>query len=651
MTDHVDDPFKLRPRPPRSRGGPRAQRFLGRVQIEVERAGGIARGVRASSRPSARAGRGFAVGRVASAVPAQWARRVVVKARIVYLRQAGSAATHAHLQYLAREGVGRADKDLPYSAGTDQVDLEAFESRGANDRHQFRFIVAPEDAAEIEDLRGFTRHLMDKAESDLGTRLDWIAVDHWDTDNPHTHIVVRGKEPSGKDLVIAGEYISSGMRFRASEIATSWLGRRNEVEIEASLRRDVGQDRWTSLDRRLQSRCRDGRIDLRSTPKAPLDPRARALLVGRMQRLQSLGLARQDPQAQWWLRDDAEAVLRDLGERGDIIRTMQRAIGSARRDYAIFDGAQAPSPVVGRVAGKGLVDELGDHAFLVVDGMDGRAHYVTLRGAPNLADFPVDGIVEIRANGDRKSDRNIVAAATSGVYRTDLHAAQLRASSMSVPGAADVVAGHVRRLEALRRARIVERLGEGVWRVPADLVERGRRYDRHRLGSANVQLLSHLPIERQVRAVGATWLDRQIVDAGYSSAHTGFAVPVQHALQKREEFLAGQGLARRDGTRVVLARNLLARLRDRELATAAAALAAETGLTHRPLVDGATVSGTYRGSLQLASGRFAMLESGLGFSLVPWRPVVESRLGKSITASMRHGHISLDIGRTRGIAR
>src|SRR5256885_6460062 len=70
----------------------------------------------------------------------------------------------------------------------------------------------------------------------------------------------------------------------------------------------------------------------------------------------------------------------------------------------------------------------------------------------------------------------------------------------------EVVAAHVRRLEALRRAGIVERVAEGLWKVPDDLPEQGRRYDAQRLGGVAVELKSHLPIERQARVIGATWL-------------------------------------------------------------------------------------------------------------------------------------------------
>ena len=174
------------------------------------------------------------------------ARRVVIKTRLVVFKQAGPRSAATHLRYIVRDGVGRdGQPGQAYSAETDAADVDAFEERSRGDRHQFRFIVSPEDAVELEDLRDFARHLMGQMERDLGTRLEWVAVDHWDTDNPHTHVVLRGKDQAGENLVIGREYISRGMRIRAGELATSWLGPRTDREIQASLHREVDQDRFT----------------------------------------------------------------------------------------------------------------------------------------------------------------------------------------------------------------------------------------------------------------------------------------------------------------------------------------------------------------------------------------------------------------------
>jgi type IV secretory pathway VirD2 relaxase len=651
MRERDDNRFRPRPAPPRTRGGGRTQRFLSRVLAAVSKSGGAVGTLlhRPHTRGSCKLGRGHAAARFAGSSLGPRSRRVVVKARLVVLRTAGPRAVEAHLRYIVRDGVTRDGQPAQaYGTRADAADLKEFEARGCSDRHQFRFIVSAEDAVQLEDLRGFARDLMQRVEADLGTRLDWVAVDHWDTDNPHTHVVLRGKDESGRDLVIARDYIAHGIRRRASELATEWLGARTEMEIRASLRREVDQERWTNLDRTLLNRSRNGVVDLQvATADAKTEGR-HSLLIGRLQHLSTMGLADQRAPCQWQLRPDAERILRTLGERGDIVRTMQRTFAAEQREFAVFDARKATHPLVGRVAAKGLADELNDRAYVVVDGLDGRAHYLRLPVGTDLGEIPVGGIVEARVPTERAVDRNIADVAEKGLYRTARHLARINARSIAGEDAEAIIAAHVRRLEALRRAGVVERLDEGTWRVPEDFAARGRAYDRQRLSESPVELRSHLPIEKQVRAVGATWLDRQLVGEERGLATQGFAITVREALKAREEYLLKQGFATRQGQRVILAHNLLATLRDRDIEATAAAIAVETGLTHRAVVDGGRAAGVYRRSLMLASGRFALLDDGLGFSLVPWRPVIERRVGQALSATVRGNHVTWEVGRQRG---
>ncbi|WP_212632096.1 relaxase/mobilization nuclease and DUF3363 domain-containing protein [Pseudomonas sp. KB-10] len=638
-----DDELRFRPQPgkPQQRGQP----FVNRVLRQANKAG-TGKPRKAGQQPGARLGRGHIAARFSAQQLPSNARRVTIKARLVNLRQAGKRSTLSHLRYIERDGVSReGDPGQAYGPLTDQADLNAFEERGRDDRHQFRFIVSPEDAEQLDDLRTYTRHLMSRMEADLGTRLDWVAVDHWNTDNPHTHIVLRGKDDTGKDLVIARDYIAEGMRNRASELATEWLGPRTELEIQQSLQREVQQERFTSLDRTLLRERLAGGLSLKTLANHP----RRQLLIGRLQHLQKLELAHEVRPGEWLLRDDAEVTLRAMGERGDIVRTMQRAMGSTQRELAVFEPGKDGSVVVGRIVAKGLADELHDRGYLVVDGLDGKAHYLALPARAELADYPIGGLVETRSLSEpRTVDRSITALAADGLYRTDHHLALARSQAVEEQDPDALVERHVRRLEALRRAGIVERLAEGVWRVPTDLPEQGRQHDARRLGDVAVELRTPLPLEQQVRAVGATWLDQQLLGGSRELADKGFGSEVREALRQRANFLVEQGLAQRQGQRVVLARNLLATLRGRELTAAARELSAQTGLQYRPAVDGQRVSGIYRRSVQLASGRYALLDDGVGFSLVPWKPVIEQRLGQSVSAVIQGNSASWQLGRQRG---
>ncbi|ULU23294.1 relaxase/mobilization nuclease and DUF3363 domain-containing protein [Dyella terrae] len=656
MSQRDDDDFRVRPGAPKHRG----QGFVSRVLKQTGKAsagksalhrpvmvGG--KGQRTGQRPGSRLGRGHTAARFAGAKLTPFSRRVIIKTLLVNQRHASPQSLAKHLRYIERDGVGReGEPGRAYGPQTDEADLGAFKEHCADDRHHFRFILSSEDGAELEDLRTYTRHLMERMEADLGTRLEWVAVDHWNTDNPHTHIVVRGRDDTGKDLIIAGDYIAQGFRHRAAELATEWLGPRTEREIQQTLQREVEQERWTSLDRTLQREVDDdGRVQIERFNESRLQ-RQRLLLIGRLQRLQRMDLADEVQPGTWAVHADAEKTLRALGERGDIIRTMQRAMSGQPRELAVFEPGDNGRTVVGRIAAKGLADELRDRGYLVIDGVDGKAHYVALNARDEPGNYPMGSVVEVRGYAElRTADRNITALASDGLYRTDHHLAVAQGQAQASRDPHEVVAAHVRRLEALRRAGIVERVAEGLWKVPDDLLEKGRQYDAQRLGGVVVELKSHLPIERQARVIGATWLDQQLIGSGRGLGDLGFGSEVKDALQKRSDFLAEQGLAERRGQRVMLARNLLGTLRNRDLAQVGKEIAAETGLEHRPVADGQRVAGIYRRSVMLASGRYAMLDDGMGFSLVPWRPVIEQRLGQQIAATVRSGGISWDMGRQR----
>ena len=334
MSNRRDDDFRVRPSAPKNRG----QGFVSKVLKQAGKAsggkssvrrpgtaGGTGRGT--GQRPGSRLGRGHTAARFAGAKLTPLSRRVTIKTLLVNQRQASPQSLAKHLRYIERDGVGRdGEPGQAYGPQTDAADLDAFKERCADDRHHFRFILSPEDGAELEDLRTYTRHLMGRMEADLGTGLDWVAVNHWNTDNSHTHIVVRGRDDTCKDLIIAGDYIADGFRHRAAELATEWLGPRTELEIQQSLQREVEQERWTSLDRTLQREAgEDGRVHVERLNEPPLQ-RRRLLLIGRLQRLQRLSLADEMQPGTWAVHADAEKTLRALGERGDIIRTMQRAM-------------------------------------------------------------------------------------------------------------------------------------------------------------------------------------------------------------------------------------------------------------------------------------------------------------------------------------
>lgn len=570
-----EDDFEVRMGRMRARpsGGPKT--FVGQALAAAQRAGGLAR------RPAARSGT-FGRGRAASlralhAAPVGRSRGAVVKARIV--RAGGGRAPLAtHLQYLMREGVTQeGDRGQLFDAQVDAADGEAFAERCQSDRHHFRFIVSPDDADQLSDLKGFTRDLMRQAEADLGTRLDWVGVDHWNTGHPHIHVLVRGRTDRDADLVISRDYIKEGLRARAGALVTLELGPRSEREIRQLVESQVEVDRWTPLDRGL-ARMTDeqGLIDLR---QGVGDEPLRSAQVRRLRKLERLGLAHERAPGRWRLDPQAEPTLRELGQRQDIIARMHRAMAAETGELdptrlVLMGGGE--EAVAGRLVARGLDDELKGTAYAVVEAFDGRVHHVGLADLDHASDARPGALVEVRHQ---------------------------------------------------------------IWE--------GRR------GRVVLQVRSDLDLAGQVKAHGATWLDRQLVGSRPVDLGEGrFPDEVRSALAARAEHLAGEGLAQRNGRRWIFARDLLETLRERELAAASADLQTKTGLVRQPLAPEGAVGGVYSRRLDLASGRFAMLEDGLGFTLVPWRPAMERHLGRHIEGQLRFGQgIAWSFTPQRGVSR
>lgn len=644
--------FRVRPAAPRARSSPGSQRFITQVLKAVTKAGAKASQGK-GARPPSTFGRGRVAAGMAGARLSANARRVVIKSRFVVLKKAGSRSVAAHMLYIERDGTTRdGQRGQAYGANTNAADLQAFEERGRSDRHQFRFIVSVEDASELEDLRGYTRELMARMEVDLESHLDWVAVDHWDTDNPHSHVVLRGKVEQGReqrDLVIAPDYMAHSMRHRASELATQWLGPRTELEMQKGMLREVDQERMTGLDRALLRQTMADIVDLTKVPSMASGTQRRALLRARLQRLETMALAEQVDANCWRLAVGMEQKLVAMSERGDILRTMHRAMKGEPREFVIASPENLF--VVGCVAAKGLDGDLHERPYLVIDAIDGRAHYLKLPVGTDLGGWPIGAIVEAKPpTQERAVDRNILAASRDGIYATASHRAQLVQAGERDPQA--TVEVHVRRLEALGRSGIVQRVGEGVWAVTPHLLEKARKHDARKAAGHPVELRSHLPIEQQVTAVGATWLDRNLTASHPEDRETamqGFGAQVREATVRRLDFLTQQGLTQHKGQRIFVGRNLLATLRDRELALVGQKLQQQSGKTWRPVLDGQRISGRYSQSVQLVSGRFALLEDGLGFSLVAWRAVIEPRLGQQVSCVLQGGSVTWQFSRQRGI--
>lgn len=632
----------------RSSGGGRGKSYLQRVLRAAALSGPARSGT--SKFQGSRIARGFGAGKVLASrdkLSAFRSRRVIIKTRIVKMRGTGAKAAALHMGYIQRDGVTQDGRPGElYGCDTDRADGKDFLERSGEDRHQFRFIVSAEDAGEYPDLKPFVRKLMARMEADLGTSLDWMAVDHHNTGHPHTHIVLRGRDDLGQDLVIARDYIAHGMRERAAEIVTLDLGPRTDLEIEDRFARQVAQERLTDLDRALRRTASpEGDVSLADGGHGV----ARPHWAGRLQTLSRMGLAEETAPGHWRLSADLETTLRDMGERADIIKTMHRemAVRSMDRslaDMAIF-GRQGDGAVTGRVVTRALSDNGEGRHYLLVDSLDGRLHYAEV---PETADGAVAPGAIVRLGGvpkqQREVDRTVAAVAerNAGSYSADLHHAY---DPQARP---EFITAHVRRLEAMRRvAGLTERKPDGSWRIAKDHAERGAKFDADRAGS-KVEVLSPVPLENLAKRRARTWLDQELVADSPTPAHDGgFGQDVQHALRQRRAWLIAEGMAREETGRTLYRRDMLTHLQAQEIAETGATYAGSIGKRYTPAASG-PIEGVYREPVQLVSGKFAVIEKARDFTLVPWRPVLDRELGKSVRGMMRGDSVTWTLGRHRG---
>jgi type IV secretory pathway VirD2 relaxase len=261
-----------------------------------------------------------------------YARRSVVKASFSRNRKRG--AWTAHARYLSRPGAQQElSKGLGFNATREDIDMTAsVRAWEKQDQLMWRFIVSPEDADRL-NLRDHVRELTGRMESDLGTRLEWVAIDHHNTDDPHVHLLVRGVREDGRKLEIDRDYLRSGIRIRSQEIATRELGPRLEPEMLQARERVIRREQWTEIDRALQRKAdENGIVSYEHFQPGSDGARIRAEQeIDRLQFLERVGLAQRVSEGSWQLSECHERELRERQLSGDVIksRAQTRQRGSA----------------------------------------------------------------------------------------------------------------------------------------------------------------------------------------------------------------------------------------------------------------------------------------------------------------------------------
>ncbi|MGA0608433.1 type VI secretion protein [Phenylobacterium sp. VNQ135] len=311
-------------------------------------------------------------------------QRVVVKALVSKHAGKGAAraaALLAHVHYLGRTGAGAEGAAAEFFNRTQSgIDAAGAAGAWAADRHHFRFIISPEHGDRIHDLAGYTREVMARVAADLGqAALEWVGTCHFDTDQPHAHVLIRGRKANGKDLVIPRDYVGYGFRARAQEVAQELLGDLSRTEAERRIWRETQANRFTGFDRRLLSAADDDRL---VDDGVGAGEAWAALTRGRLRHLEALGLARRVGR-KYRLGEEIETRLRALQLRQDVIRTLhQRRLETGAELRELRSGA-----VRGRIVQRGQHDEIGGVTWLVIRDRSGLEHYARLalgQTAPDL---------------------------------------------------------------------------------------------------------------------------------------------------------------------------------------------------------------------------------------------------------------------------
>ena len=583
-------------------------------------------------------------------------RRVIVQASIKRMAGTGATKLKDHLSYLERDATQKdASPGKLYGSLLHDVDAESFRDRCKDDRHHFRFVVSPEDAEQMADLKAYTRELVSRMESDLGTKLDWVAIDHYDTAQPHTHLLVRGVRDDGKDLVIPRQYISRGIRERAQEIASLELGPQSDLEKRAKLARTIDAQRKTDLDKMIDRAREDETLDLRK-PVPPRQLWRKQLIARRIKTLQRMGLAEYEGRGQWRIKPDFTQTLTKMGEQNDIIKTLHRAFGEQSASLrlganAIFDPADPTTRTqAGIVRSFGRLDDTREGGFVVLENLRGQPLYAKVAEDDLFGSLKVGQALTVHVFDPepKQADLNIAAHAKkrNGQF-SPVHV------YLEEHNTEEYTKAHQRRLEALGRVNIVSKNKDGAWDIPDDYLDRIRDYHKQLAKALPTPISrdSTLTISEMTTARGATWLDEELKRGTLEEERT--SKQLLDAAAKRRAALRQMGFAIGDKDR--LFQHSINQLKVMDVKEAGEAQSKSLGKTYVSSSGASHIEGVFSKTIERPSGKFAVIEKSLEFTLVPWRPIMERRRGQSIIGrASGGGGISWDVRnreRDRGLSR
>lgn len=369
------DDFRVRPNRPHAGGKGEARAWSTALRTVLRYAGTSRR-----SKKSTGTGAGGAAGR-------RFNQRCAV--RTMYTANKTAGQWRAHGRYIARESSGGAVLSSFVEEALEGArrpmdparELERWQSEG--DPRLWKLIVSPEFGERV-DLDRLTRDLMARMEKDLGTKLEWVAVTHFNTEHPHVHIALRGVREDKSALDLPRDYVRHGIRAITEDLCTRQLGHRNQLDAIAAERREIQERRFTSLDRIInRSNSPDGspaeyfvvqRPNGRGT--RPREEHIDARLVV----LQQMGLAVAGAGGEWMVRRDFETVLKAMqrtSDRQKMLASHGALLSDERLPLVVMDLRKLKT-LEGRVLVHG--EEEGGGAagrhYMLLEGTDANVHLI-----------------------------------------------------------------------------------------------------------------------------------------------------------------------------------------------------------------------------------------------------------------------------------
>ena len=585
-------------------------------------------------------------------------QRVVVKVHVSRHRPGKvHGSVLRHVSYVGRESASLDGKQgVFYDAAQEGLDARQIVTAWEQDRHHFRLIVSAENAGDLPDTNKYIRTVMARVERDLGTSLQWLAVNHYNTDNPHTHILCRGIKQDNTDLVIPRQYVSYGIRRRAEETATEILGPRSAEDIRREHDSQIEAERFTALDRMIERHLEAGKIDLHPDKRIGFGADDRTRILGRLQFLQTMDLAKNGRGTWWIVNPEFGFKLRDLGQRNDIIKVLYATLGN-QAGYVERLGARdaLAEPILGALVAKGSVDEISDRRFVVVRDCTGRLCYSQVPDDENFRRAQAGAVVELGAKAYRQNvlvgEIIIVAQNHGGIYTVADHAAFLAKQHPEVTP--DQAAARIRSATAKlvfvagHNGSGVQQVGENQFRIDAPVFE---RFASARRSQTDLRIVSAQSLEQQVEAQALTWLDRQLPSQSGQTPQLSWKSQFAQALEYRRQWLVGQGMADFTGPdqkAITFKVGVIAHLRSVEFRQVLADIASEFKRPAIRLPREVTITGRYAGWRELYTGPIALIATPQKVYVThPMRPLSSIRVGNAVTLRLdRSGKLTLEANR------